>query len=341
MTCSAARRNRAGECHRRTPALRDAQQFVTICDSRRRHPNGDAQSPGRSNIGTLAHASRPILPSFAAASHQHKAGWTMSPRLDLCFDRQTAHVVDDDSRIRQMISRYLDEEGFAVELAENGAAMWACLERQRVDLVLLDLVLPGGGRPVAREIRSRFRRYRHHHGDRAIRHGRHGGPRGRSRRLHFEAVPPSGDPRLQERSSPRAAYVRRIRRGDPVRRMVLEFPGAELKAPDGKEVPLTSASSTFSSRLRSTPGACSTGHADGPDARTAVGGVRPDDRRSGGAASTQDRARSEEPDDDQSVRGVGYVFSPRSNATTSARSQPYASKEWVGRIRMSGRIGGH
>ena len=65
-------------------------------------------------------------------------------------------VVDDDPRIRQMLSRYFESEGFRVSTAENGAAMRTCLDRAKVDLVLLDLVLPGeDGIQLAKEIRSR------------------------------------------------------------------------------------------------------------------------------------------------------------------------------------------
>jgi two-component system OmpR family response regulator len=52
-------------------------------------------------------------------------------------------VVDDDEKIRTMLRRYLTEEGFDVDVAAEGGAMRAALERQGVDLVLLDLVLPG------------------------------------------------------------------------------------------------------------------------------------------------------------------------------------------------------
>ena len=64
-------------------------------------------------------------------------------------------IVDDDAKIRQMLTRYLTGEGFQVSAAANGAAMRECLARVKVDLVLLDLVLPGeDGLQLAREIRS-------------------------------------------------------------------------------------------------------------------------------------------------------------------------------------------
>jgi two-component system phosphate regulon response regulator OmpR len=65
-------------------------------------------------------------------------------------------VVDDDRRIRTMLNRYLADEGFRVSEAPDGAAMRSVLERDTVDLVLLDLVLPGeDGLTLARQIRQR------------------------------------------------------------------------------------------------------------------------------------------------------------------------------------------
>ena len=65
-------------------------------------------------------------------------------------------VVDDDPKIRQMLSRYFEGEGFKITIAENGPAMRERMADTPVDLVLLDLVLPGeDGLQLAREIRSR------------------------------------------------------------------------------------------------------------------------------------------------------------------------------------------
>src|SRR5215468_6020829 len=65
-------------------------------------------------------------------------------------------VVDDEPRIRTMLRRYLVEEGFKVSDAADGAAMRAVLEREPVDLLLLDLVMPGeDGLSVARHVRQR------------------------------------------------------------------------------------------------------------------------------------------------------------------------------------------
>jgi two-component system, OmpR family, response regulator len=65
-------------------------------------------------------------------------------------------VVDDDSRIRQMLSRYFEEEGYRVSLAGDGKEMRECLDMQSVDVILLDLILPDeDGLTLARDIRAR------------------------------------------------------------------------------------------------------------------------------------------------------------------------------------------
>lgn len=56
-----------------------------------------------------------------------------------------AHILitDDHSDIRQMLGRYLEKNGFKVSLAEDAAAARRCLARKNIDLVLLDIMMPG------------------------------------------------------------------------------------------------------------------------------------------------------------------------------------------------------
>ncbi len=70
--------------------------------------------------------------------------------------REHVLVVDDDPRIRQMLTRYFEGEGYAVSAASGGAEMRARLRQENFDIILLDLVLPGGedGLDLAREIRT-------------------------------------------------------------------------------------------------------------------------------------------------------------------------------------------
>ena len=52
-------------------------------------------------------------------------------------------VVDDDARIRDLLRRYLTQEGFEVLQAEDGKALTRVLMREPVDLIVLDLMMPG------------------------------------------------------------------------------------------------------------------------------------------------------------------------------------------------------
>ncbi|HVA14915.1 MAG TPA: response regulator [Stellaceae bacterium] len=64
-------------------------------------------------------------------------------------------VVDDEARIRTMLRRYLEGEGFKVSEAGDGSAMRRTIEAVPVDLVLLDLMMPGeDGLSLARYIRQ-------------------------------------------------------------------------------------------------------------------------------------------------------------------------------------------
>lgn len=70
---------------------------------------------------------------------------------------EAAHilVVDDDARIRRLVSRYLSKEGFRVSTAADGEEMQRVLDGGDVELVLLDLILPGeDGLSLARRLRA-------------------------------------------------------------------------------------------------------------------------------------------------------------------------------------------
>ena len=64
-------------------------------------------------------------------------------------------VVDDDARIRDLLRRYLTQEGFEVLLAEDGKALNRLLTRETIDLIVLDLMLPGeDGLSICRRLRG-------------------------------------------------------------------------------------------------------------------------------------------------------------------------------------------
>src|SRR5262245_33243345 len=63
-------------------------------------------------------------------------------------------VVDDDPKVRTLLRRCFEGEGFMVSAAKDGAELRACLERHAVDLITLDLTLgQENGLDLAREIR--------------------------------------------------------------------------------------------------------------------------------------------------------------------------------------------
>jgi DNA-binding response OmpR family regulator len=65
-------------------------------------------------------------------------------------------VVDDEPAIRLTLQAVLQRAGHHVTTAERGDEALACIERQPVDLVLLDLIMPGmSGLEVAGRLRER------------------------------------------------------------------------------------------------------------------------------------------------------------------------------------------
>ncbi len=64
-------------------------------------------------------------------------------------------VVDDDARLRDLLNRYLSEQGFAVRVVHDATEMNRQLARERYDLMILDLMLPGeDGLSVCRRLRG-------------------------------------------------------------------------------------------------------------------------------------------------------------------------------------------
>lgn len=64
-------------------------------------------------------------------------------------------VVDDQREICEMVDDYLSGEGYRVSTAHDGAEMRRALAQSRVDLVILDLMLPGeDGLSLARSLRE-------------------------------------------------------------------------------------------------------------------------------------------------------------------------------------------
>ena len=68
----------------------------------------------------------------------------------------TVLIVDDDPEIRRLLVDYLARNGFAALAVRDGREMWQALERHAVDLLVLDLMLPGSdGLTLCRDLRAK------------------------------------------------------------------------------------------------------------------------------------------------------------------------------------------
>jgi two-component system phosphate regulon response regulator OmpR len=64
-------------------------------------------------------------------------------------------IVDDDLRLRDLLTRYLSEQGFAAQAVVDGAGLDQLLEREQGDVLVLDLMLPGeDGLSICRRLRA-------------------------------------------------------------------------------------------------------------------------------------------------------------------------------------------
>jgi len=65
-------------------------------------------------------------------------------------------LVEDDEALAPLVVRHLSESGFAVRWAKDATKAWDALEAEPVDLVILDIMLPGeDGLSLCRRLRRR------------------------------------------------------------------------------------------------------------------------------------------------------------------------------------------
>ena len=67
----------------------------------------------------------------------------MEPRQDQVVENARILMVDDDPGIRDVVSDFLSRHGYLVETAADAREMQTALDRNRVDLIVLDIMLPG------------------------------------------------------------------------------------------------------------------------------------------------------------------------------------------------------
>ena len=77
-------------------------------------------------------------------------------RLDFTDRFELLLVIDDDPAIRELIHEYLCNNDMRVSVGGSGREMFEAIEREAIDLVLLDLRLPGeDGMQLVRALRER------------------------------------------------------------------------------------------------------------------------------------------------------------------------------------------
>ncbi|WP_182085929.1 response regulator [Aureimonas sp. ME7] len=65
-------------------------------------------------------------------------------------------VVDDHREIRDLVCKYLVQQGYRVSVADGGRALRRLLQFERPDLVVLDIMMPGeDGLGICRELRAK------------------------------------------------------------------------------------------------------------------------------------------------------------------------------------------
>jgi two-component system OmpR family response regulator len=65
-------------------------------------------------------------------------------------------IVDDDVEILDLLRKFFVQHAYEVDLATHGEAMWAVIEKNRPDIIILDLMLPGeGGLSLCQKLRVR------------------------------------------------------------------------------------------------------------------------------------------------------------------------------------------
>src|SRR5260221_10905106 len=110
-------------------------------------------------MGAPGHADCTNL--FRRSSEQRAVTLPLQPARPSGYDTPMTEpktrilVVDDDLRLRDLLQRYLSEQGFGVHTVSDAGGMDKLLARERVDLLVLDLMLPGeDGLSICRRLRG-------------------------------------------------------------------------------------------------------------------------------------------------------------------------------------------
>lgn len=65
-------------------------------------------------------------------------------------------IVDDDTGIRDLLGQFLQKHGFDTHLAKDGDEMWALFKKFPIDMIILDIMMPGkDGVTLCKEVRQK------------------------------------------------------------------------------------------------------------------------------------------------------------------------------------------
>ena len=122
-------------------------------------------------------------------------------------------IVEDEAKLAGLLRDYLVQDGFEASVLHRGDEVEPWVSTHDVDLVLLDLMLPGkNGLEVCKALRASSG-VADHHGHRPRRGDRPAaGPRAGRRRLHLQALQPPRGRRARE-GGPAPGEARRAPRG--------------------------------------------------------------------------------------------------------------------------------
>lgn len=80
----------------------------------------------------------------------------ISPSASMDIENAHLLVVDDDPELRELTQKYLQQQGFDVATVDSGESMDTYLGANQVDLLILDLMLPGEhGLSIAQRLKKR------------------------------------------------------------------------------------------------------------------------------------------------------------------------------------------
>jgi len=110
--------------------------------------------------GTRRLFSRPLKPLEGRGNLYHgrrRADRTAGETVKAMAAQPHIIVVDDEAEVRDMVREYLGANGFSVAAASGGVELRELLGKDRADLVILDVMMPGeDGFSLARYVRENY-----------------------------------------------------------------------------------------------------------------------------------------------------------------------------------------